>query len=260
MFFLAKTLVCFFLFFLGFFLHVFSENGIHTKNIVQVKTEAIDHGRLVGKRGINIASDVVVHKGTCGIYSSLEVFRPLQAKDIFSDRWKLSGGFLKKLTEHFTWDLGTRYTFLQRLGFERIGHWTEIYTGIRSDLLMQPSFYFYWDPDRRQKCFEVKFGHDFDLSIFDWNKLTLSWENTLGLLKARRPYAKIDGGSLNRRHKYWYTETAFLIKYHLRESFTFHLGPALTYNTGGTQAWTIANVATYRSHFCSLVFGCEVSF
>ena len=256
----AKKLIGFALFGLTLPCFAFSENGVKGKILVQLKTEAMERGCLVGKRGIAVVSDVVVQKDKCGFYGGLDIFFPLQAKDVFSDRWKLSGGFLKKLTEHFTWDLGFRYGFLQRLGFERVGHWTEFYTGIRSDLLMYPSFYFYWDKERRQKCFELKFGHAFDLSIFDWNQLTLSWENTLGLLKARRPYAQIDGGRLNRRHKYWYVETAFLLKYRKCESFTFYAGPMFTYNTGGIQSWTIANVATRRSHFCSVVFGCELSF
>ena len=88
----------------------------------------------------------------------------------------------------------------------------------------------------------------------------MSWDNTFGLLKARRPYAQIEDGRLNRRHKYWYVETAFLLKHYVSENFSFYVGPALAYNTGGTQSWTIANVATHRSHFCSLVFGCELSF
>ena len=258
--FLAKKVVWIALLGVGLLLPAFSENGVKNKTQVQVKTEAMDRGCLVGKRGIAVVSDVVVQKNTWGIYGGLDVFCPLQAKDVFSDRWKLSGGFLKKLTEHFTWDLGVRYTFLQRLGFERVGHWTEIYTGIRSDLLMHPRIYFYWDQERRQKCFELKFGHDFDLSVFDWNQLTLSWENTLGFLTARRPYAQLEGGRLNRRHRYWYVETAFLLKRHLRENFSLYAGPVLTYNTGGIQSWTIANAATHRSHFCSIVFGCEVSF
>ena len=44
------------------------------------------------------------------------------------------------------------------------------------------------------------------------------------------------------------------------EGFSLYVGPVLTYNTGGIQSWTIANAATYRSHFCSVVFGCELSF
>ena len=139
----AKKLVCFALFGVGLLLSAFSENGVKNQTLIQLKTEAIDRGCLVGKRGIAVVSDVVVRKDAWGLYGGLDVFCPLQAKEIFSDRWKLSGGFLKKLTEHFTWDLGVRYTFLQRLGFERVGHWTEIYTGVRSDLLMHPSFYFY---------------------------------------------------------------------------------------------------------------------
>lgn len=256
----AKKIACFSLFWLSLLLSAFSENGIKSKTIVQLKTEAIERGCLVGKRGVAVVSDIVIQKNTWGLYGDLDVFCPLQAKDIFSDRWKFSGGFLKKLTEHFTWDFGIRYSFLQRLGFEHIGHWTEVYTGIRSDLLMQPKIYFYWDQERRQKCFELKFGHDFDLSVFDWKQLTLSWENTLGLLKARRPYAHFEGGRLNRKHKYWYVETAFLLKYHRWENFIFHAGPIFAYNTGGIQSWTIANAATRRSHFCSVIFGCELSF
>ena len=256
----AKKLVCFALFWVGLLFSAFSKSGVKNKILVQLKTEAMDRGCLVGKKGIGFVSDIVVQKDTWGIYGDLDVFCPVQAKNVFSDRWKVSGGFLKKLTECFTWDVGVRYAFLQRLGFERVGHWTEFYTGIRSNLLMHPSVYFYWDQERRQKCFELKFGHDFDLSVLDWYKLTLSWENTLGLLKARRPYAQIDGGHLNRRHKYWYIETTFLLKRHFDENFSLYVGPMFTYNTGGIQSWTIANAATHRSHFCSVVFGCELSF
>ena len=98
------------------------------------------------------------------------------------------------------------------------------------------------------------------MSIFDWNQLTLSWENTLGLLKARRPYAQLESGRLNRRHKYWYIESSFLLKRYLCKHFSLYFGPMFSYNTGGTQSWTIANAATHHSHLCSLIFGCELSF
>lgn len=254
MFLSAKKIICVSLCYFSLLFYVFSENGVKSKTLIQLKTENIDRGCLVGKRGINVLLDVVVQKKSNGIYGTLDVFSPLQGKDLFSDRWKMSGGFLKKITEHFTWDLGIQYTFLKRLGFERIKHWQEIYTGIQSDLLMQPSFYFFWDQDRRQKCFEIKFSHEFDLSVFDWNNLSLIWENMVGILKARKPYGQIENGNLNRRHKYWYVQTAFLLKSNCRENLILEMGPVFAYNTGGVQAWTIVNRATYHSHFSGFIF------
>ncbi len=249
MFFSVKKIVCIIFCYFYLFFYLFSENGVKSKNLIQIKTANIDRGCLIGKRGVNILTEVVIQKGNNGIYGGVDVFSPLQRKDLFSDRWKMSGGFLRKITEHFTWDLGIQYTFLKKINFDHIKHWKEIYTGIQSDLLMQPSLYFFWDSERRQKCFELKFSHEFDLSVFDWNNLSLIWENMIGILKARRPYGRIENEHLNRRYKYWYVQTAFLLKSNYRKNLVIEVGPIMGYNRGGWQNYANVGERKYLQRY-----------
>lgn len=222
-------------------------------------TEVIEQGKLVSKRSLTTHIDGIIRTDTLGIYSDLYIVSPLQYKTVFPNRWAISGGILKKITDHFTADFGIKYTFLQRLGFEHLHQWTTYYTGIRSDLLMSPKFYFSWDPERKQWGLESSFKYDFDLSVFDCKNYILAWETRLGFLKGRKPYGRHPEWQQG-KYKYYYIETEFLLKRQLRENIHFFLGPKLVYNTGGTQSWTFVNTGTHRSHFCGLSFGLEVFF
>ena len=166
---------------------------------------------------------------------------------------------MKKLTHHFTFDLGAKYTFLQRLGFENLHQWMTYYAGIRSDLLMEPKFYFSLNQERRQWGLETSFKYDFDLSIFDYKNCKLSWETNIGFIKGRKPYGRhpVVGQG---KYKYYYVETVLLLKKRFGTTTDFYLGPKFAYNTGGTKPNTHVNTATYRSHFCGLCFGMELSF
>lgn len=224
---------------------------------INTKTEVLERGYLVGKRSVCTNVMGLVKGDRCGLYVSLDSIEPLQYKDSFSDRWKFSGGILKRLTDHFTWDLGCSYTFLQRDGFELLHHWKEWYAGIQSDLLMKPSWYFYWNSDKKQWCTELKFSYDFDLSLFDLKKIDLCWENFLGFFKGRRPYGK---NKSNAKYHCFYCGTSFLLKYRVNECCFFYMGPTFAYNTGGVKRDSIVNAATHRSHFCHLNFGVEIVF
>ena len=224
-----------------------------------LNTEVIEQGKLVSKRSLTTHIGGLVRTDTLGFYGDLHIVSPLQYKELFPNRWSISGGVLKKLTDHFTFDLGARYTFLQRLGFEHLHQWMTYYAGIRSDLLMAPKFYCSWDPERRQWSLETSFKYDFDLSIFDYKNCKLSWETRLGFLKGRKPYGR-HSGVVQGKYKYYYVETELLLKKYFKEAFCFYIGPKFAYNTGGIQAWTRVNTATHRSHFCGLCFGMELSF
>lgn len=222
-------------------------------------TEVIEQGKLVSKRSLTTHMGTLIRTETFGLYSDLHIVSPLQYKTLFPNRWAISGGVLRKLTDHFTFDLGAKYTFLQRLGFENLHQWMTYYTGIRSDLLMLPKFYFSWDPERRQWGLETSFTYDFDLSIFDYKNCKLSWGSKLGFLKGRKPYGHRPG-IVQGKYKYYYAETELLFKKYFSETFNFYIGPKFAYNTGGIQAWTHVNTATHRSHFCGLCFGMELAY
>ena len=222
-------------------------------------TEVIEQGKLVSKRSLTTHIGGLIRNDTLGFYGDLYIVSPLQHKALFPNRWSIYGGILKKVTDHFTFDLGAKYTFLQRLGFENLHQWMTYYAGIRSDLLMSPKFYFSWNPERRQWGLETSFKYDFDLSIFDCKNCKLSWETKLGFLKGRKPYSR-HPGVIQGKYKYYYVETELLLKKYFSETIYFYLGPKFAYNNGGTQPWTHVNTATHRSHFCGLCFGTELSF
>ena len=150
--------------------------AVHKINTsLALNTEVIDQGKLVSKRSLTTHIGGLIRNDTLGFYNDLYIVSPLQHKTVFPNRWSIHGGILKKITDHFTFDLGAKYTFLQRLGFENLHQWMTYYAGIRSDLLMSPKFYFSWDPERRQWGLETSFMYDFDLSIFDCKNCKLSW-------------------------------------------------------------------------------------
>lgn len=234
--------------------------AVHTINTsIALKTEVTERGKLVGKRSLTTQIGSVIRANTWGIYSDLHIVSPLQYKEVFPNRWSIHGGVLKKVTDHFTVDMGIEYTFLQRLGFENLHQWMTYYAGVRSDLLMSPKFYLSWDPERRQWGLETSFKYDFDLSIFDCENYKLSWETKFGFLKGQRPYGR-HSGVVQQKYKYGYIETELLLKKRFRKMIDFYLGPKFVYNTGGTQSWTQVNTATHRSHFCGLCFGLEMPF
>lgn len=234
--------------------------AVHKVNTsIALNTEVIEQGKLVSKRSLTTHVGGIIRNDTLGIYGDLHIVSPLQYKETFPNRWTICGGILKKVTDHFTFDFGTKYTFLQRLGFENLHQWITYYAGIRSDLLMAPKFYLSWDHERRQWGLETSFKYDFDLSIFDCNNCKLSWETNFGFLKGRKPYGHRQG-AIRAKYKYYYIETVLLFKKYFKGKNNFYIGPKFSYNTGGTQSWTHVNTATHRSHFCCLCFGMELSF
>ena len=221
-------------------------------------TETIEHGRLVSKRSVVSCFGGAIRSDRMGLYGDLKIVSPLRYKSVFPNRWAISAGYLGKLTEHFTLDIGGRYTFLQRMGFESIKQWMEYYIGARSGLLMNPKVYFTLDPKRKKWGVEFGFNYDFDLSIFDCEHFILDWQTTFGFFKGRRPYGFIS--RFNRKYRYYYIETACLLKWMRSENLSLYCGPKFVYNTGGTQSWCVVNSVTPHSHFCGLCFGAEINF
>lgn len=224
---------------------------------VAFNTEVIEQGRLVSKQSLTTHIGGVIRNDTWGIYNDFNIVSPLQYKNLFPNRWSIYGGFLKKLTEHFTFDLGVKYTFLQRFGFEPLHQWMKYYAGIRSNLLMTPKFYLSWDHKRRQWSVETSFKYDFD--IFDCKDCKLSWETKFGFLKGRKPYGRRQG-FIQRKYKYYYIEIELLLKRRFKDAMDFYIGPKFAYNSGNKKYRTIVNTATHHSRFCSLCFGLELSF
>jgi len=226
---------------------------------VTIETQAFNRGEEIGKKSLSTFFEGVIQRENMGLYGSLEGHVPLEEKNIFQDRWIVSGGFLKKLTPHFTFDFGIRYVWLQRDKVLRTHQWLEEYIGVRSNLLMSPKMYLFMDTEHQQWCVEYSFGYDFDLSVFEWKGWKLSWNNKFGFLKAKRPYGN-SGNRLNRKHHYKYIETNFFLKKEFKKWGSLYFGPTFVYNTGGTQPWTVVNSAIYRSHFCGLSVGLEFEF
>lgn len=232
--------------------------AVHKLNTsVAFNTEVMEQGKLVSKRSLVTQLSGVIKNDTFGLYTDWCIVSPLQYKELFPNRWVISGGVLKKVTDHFTFDFGAKYTFLQRLGFENLHQWMTYYLGVRSDLLMQPKFYLSWDPERHQWGLESSFKYDFDLSIFDCTGYKLSWETTFGFLRGRKPYGR---HRVMKKYKCYYIETELLLRKYFGEAINFYIGPKFACNTGGTQSWTYINTATHRSQFCGLCFGLELSF
>ena len=220
------------------------------------RTKLLERGRLVAQNSFYSHLTGLIRKEQWGLYGDCETILPLQNRSLFSNRWKFAGGFLKKATEHFTLDVGLSYTRLSRQTFELLPHWTENYCGVRSDLLMQPSCYFFWDYDRHQWGIENQFHYDFDLSIFDLDRLSIVWENKLGFWKGRRPYGP-HAGKRNRKYRYINLETGIFLTYKIKSCW-FYAGPTFAYNSGGTKPDTLINTATHRSHFSTWRFGCKM--
>ena len=242
----------------GLFMFSFMALGSF-KGSVAVETEAFDRGTQIGKRSFSAFFEGIIRGEHIGLYSSFEGRVPLESKNIFQDRWFVSGGLLKKLTPHFTLDFGVRYTWLNRDKVFRTHQWLEEYVGVRSDLLMSPRVYFFVDAEHRQWNVEFSWGYDFDLAVFECKNWKLGWSNTFGFLKAKRPYGN-SGNRLNRKLHYKYIETSFLLKRKFEKWGSLYFGPTFVYNTGGTKPWTIVNSTTYRSHFCGLSVGWEFDF
>ncbi|HCI57039.1 MAG TPA: hypothetical protein DEW74_02845 [Opitutae bacterium] len=229
-----------------------ASNGSGFSGSVAYSTESIDRGRLVGKHSFLPHIRGVIYQESLGIYGDLDAHVPLNKRAYFPDYWKPSAGMLLKATEFFTLDVGVSHTLLRRQGFELLTHTTESYVGIRSNLLMKPTFYIRWDWDRHQWNLETTFGYDFDGAIVDKSSWFLAWENKLGFCKGRRPYGS---HGPKRGYKYLYYEKNLFLKYVMREYYEFYIGPSFVYNSGGTQPWTVINAATYRNCFFYLCFG-----
>ncbi len=229
------------------------------KGSVAIDTEVYDRGCEIGKRSLSTFCEGGIRGDRLGIYGNLEGHVPLRGRDIFKNRWIFSGGSLRKLTPHFTFDVGGRHTVLQHDNSALCNQWFEMYAGVRSDLLMTPQMYLFLDKKHKQWCVECRWGYDFDLSIFDFKRLKLSWNNKIGFLEAKRPYGH-HRNDLNRRYHYKYVEMNFWLKKEVEKLGCFYCGPTFVYNTGGTQPWTIVNAKTYRSHFCGLNFGFSLEF
>lgn len=229
------------------------------KGNINICSEKYDRGLLVGKRGVSSKISSVIRGEKNGLYVDCDIYSPLQYRETFPNRWKISAGYLKKLTDHFTLDIGSKYSFLQRLGFEHVHQWMEYAVGIRSDLLMEPQCYLFFKPEFKEWGCEVSFTHAFDLDIFDLNKWEFVWNCSLGFSKTKRPFGR-NGGIADRKDHYEYVESAFLLKKSLHDHFCFYVGPTFVYNTGGTYRNTVFNRATYKSHFCSLKLGIEMNF
>ena len=228
------------------------------KGSISLSSEKYDRGLLVGKRGVSSNFSGIIRGDKNGLYVDCNIFSPLQYKDVFPNRWKIAAGYLRKLTDHFTLDVGGKYNFLQRLGFERVHQWMEYAVGIRSDLLMEPKCYLFFKPEFKAWGCEFSFKHAFDLEIFELNQWELVWDTSFGFCKVKQPYGR------NRRHNrkdhYKYIETSFSLKKSVNDHFLFYFGPTFVYNTGGIKQDTLFNRATYRSHFCSLSLNMEYVF
>lgn len=217
-------------------------------------TEALDRGCLMGKRSLGgHVIGVLYSKKHFALYGDADGNFPLQHKERYSDRWKIGLGVLGKVSEYFTLDIGCRYHFLQRYGFESLHRWWEWHIGVRSDLLMAPQCYFYWDKERRQWGVELKFCYNFQL--FDSDKQWISWENQWGFFKGKYPF-----GTFRKKYHYMYFGTSFFYKIQINDHCKIYAGPTLVYNTGGTRADKVINNATHRSHFFNLNFGLELQF
>lgn len=225
---------------------------------VERRTKSLERGRLVAQNSFYSHLTGVLRKKSWGLYGDCETIIPSQNRSLFSNRWKIAGGFLKKATEHFTLDVGLSYTRSSRQTFEFLPHWIENYCGVRSDLLMQPSFYAFWDHDRHQWGVENQFHYDFDLSIFDLNRLSIVWENKVGFWKGRRSYGR-HAGKRNRKYRYIHLATGLFLTYKIKNCW-FYAGPTLSYNSGGTKSTTLVNTATHRSRFSTWRFGCKIIF
>lgn len=231
---------------------VWASNGSGFCGSVAYSTESIDRGRLVGKHSFLPHIRGVIYKESLGVYGDLDAHIPLGKRDYFPDYWKPSAGILLKATDFFTLDVGVSHTLLRRQGFELLTHATESYVGIRSNLLMKPTFYIRWDWDRHQWNLETTFGYDFDGAILDKNSWFLAWENKLGFCKGCRPYGS---QGPKRGYKYLYYEGGLFLKHVMCERNEFYIGPSFVYNNGGTKPWTVVNSATHRNRLFCLRFG-----
>ncbi|MDR1255006.1 MAG: hypothetical protein LBJ78_03215 [Puniceicoccales bacterium] len=234
--------------------HAVFEGGIH------FKSEDIQRGSLKAKRGIEPHMMLLVKNEKRGFYVETKAFLPTQCKNLFGDRWMLGAGYLQKLTDFFTWDLGAQYNFLYRIPKDQLGHWRELYTGIKTDLLLAPSFYIYHDFERRQWCWEIKFNYDFDLEVFGWKHWTLETICTYGYLKYKKPFGGVRSNVWERKDHYWYTELSLFLTYHFNDYCCAKIGPQFSYNRDGTNPYSSANEATHHSHLCSLNAGLSYYF
>ena len=238
--------------FLWHFLHGKRENSnVKVESNIRFKTEDITRGALKAKRGMEPHALFLVKNNDWGVYFETRAFLPVQYKRKFGDRWSFNVGYLKKVTAFFTWDMGAQYNLLQCGPTNQLSYWRELYTGIRTDLLLSPSFYIYHDFERRQWCVEIQFAYDFELT--DSGKWTLDTSFTWGYLKAKKPFGGIRSGYWNRKNHYWYTELEALLAYHISDDICIKMGPHFAYNRDGTGPYSIANERTHHSHLCSLI-------
>ncbi len=230
-----------------------ADSNVRIEGKVCFKTEDILRGALKAKRGVEPHALLIIKNEKRGVYAETCAFLPTQYKQKFGDRWSFSAGYLQKITEFFTWDVGGQYNLLRRAPKDQLSYWRELYTGIKADLPLNPSFYLYHDLERRQWCVEIQCAHDFDL--FDSDKWALESLFSWGYVKAKRPFGGVRSGAWNRKNHYWYTSLQLLLAYHVNDELCIKMGPQFTYNRDGTRPYSIANEATHHSHLCSFSMG-----
>lgn len=244
------TICCFFCFYLyGSF-----------KSEIRYQTEAFSRGALIAKQSLYGHAEGVIRTEKMGLYGSIETYCQKSQKERFSDRWVVSTGFLKKLTPHFTMDLGTKYTRLEKQCADSVQQWAEAGLGVRSDLLMSPRFYFWISPKQKQWCFEGNLSYLFEDIFFDSKNVQLQWNISFGYLKAKRPCGCRFANTINRKLKYGYLQTELLFRYACKDYGSFYMGPSLAWNSAKTGADSIVNKGLKHARFCGWVAGMEIVF
>lgn len=225
-----------------------------------VTGQYVKKGSLKSQQALQPHLLLLIRDKKHGFYLETGANLPTKAKHLFKDEWRFSAGHLYRLTEFFEWDLGGTYTWLKNPSSGQLGHWREIYTGIRTDLILAPSIYLFHDFERRQWNLELSFGYDFELEEFGWHNWALETKILLGWLKAKKPFGGQRGPAWDRKNHYLYIEAGFNLALFLSDSLVFKMGPCWAYNRDGNQPYSVANEHGNHSHLLWWTTGLEFRF
>lgn len=131
----------------------------------------------------------------------------------------LYAGYGYKLNDKVSFDAGvTRYTYDGGNEFDS----TEVYVGVKGNVILTPSLYYYYDFDRNSNTVEVSIGHSFPIDVI---KASLD-------LSAKAGYASKGGENVNAYSNgdYTYYVVGASIPYKLSETATLTVGVDYIYN------------------------------
>lgn len=214
---------------------------------IRIQTKYVKRASLRANKSLQPYFSIVKTGDPHGFYLDGLFNFPVKNRALFKDELNFSSGYLYRPAEILEADIGFLYTCQPNHLKGNLGQNREVYVGVNADVILRPSFYIFYDFDRRQFSIDYGVGYEFDLDEFGLANFAIDTNFNVGGVMAKRAYGGVRGNNY-RKNSYWYMQSAIDLVFYANDSIALKIGLHWYYNRDKVRPDCVANEYSKKSN------------